>query len=140
MGFAAGQAPCANARGKPPAPSTDGKTGPAALGSVADLAKKDAEPKPGEAKPGEEKKADDEKKPLAPEYETVSAGPVYVFISSSDSAAPINGLMQKRAFQVSDYIFTGLPQNPADFFEPAPPPPPPAPKPEEKKVGRARYP
>jgi hypothetical protein len=116
---------------KPPAPSTDGKTGPAALGSVADLAKKDAEPKPGEAKPGEEKKADDEKKPLAPEYETIPAGPVYVFISSSDPAAPINALMQKRAFQVSDYIFTGISQNPADFFEPAPPQA--APKPEEKK-------
>jgi hypothetical protein len=117
---------------KPPAPSTDGKTGPAALGSVADL-KKD-EKKEVETKSGEDKKATDDQKPLTPEYETIPAGPVFVIITNTDPDAPINALMQKRAFQVSDYIFTGLPQNPADFFEPAPPPPPQAaPKPEEKK-------
>jgi len=55
----------------------------------------------------------------APEYETIPAGPVYVFITSSDKGAPINGLMQKRAFQVDEYTFTSLPQKPADLFEPA---------------------
>lgn len=122
---------------KPPAPTADGKSGPAALGSVTDLAKPDA--KKDEAKPGEEKKDD---KPLAPEFETIPAGPVYVFITHSDAAAPVNALVQKRAFQISDYTFTGLPQKPDEMFEPAPPPPPPAPatppaateaKPDEKK-------
>jgi hypothetical protein len=78
-----------------------------------------------------EKKAD-EKKPAEPEFETIPPGPVYVFISSSDSTAPVNALMQKRAFQIADYTFTGLPQKPDDLFEGAPSATP-APKLEEKK-------
>jgi hypothetical protein len=54
----------------------------------------------------------EEKKPDVP------AGPVYVFITSSDNKAPINGLMQRRAFQIDEYTFTSLPQKPADLFEP----------------------
>lgn len=116
-------------------PPTDGKTGLAALGSITDLAKKE-----GEAKPGEEKKDD---KPLAPEFETIPAGPVVAIISHSDASAPVNALMEKRAFQISDYTFTGLPQKADELFEPAPPPATPAPatpittteekKPESKK-------
>lgn len=64
-----------------------------------------------------------EVKPAAPEYETIPAGPVFVFISSSDSSAPINAWMKKRAFEISDYVFTGLPQKSADIFEPVPAPP-----------------
>jgi hypothetical protein len=79
-----------------------------------------------------EKKAD-EKKPAEPEFETVPAGPVYVFISSGDTAAPVNALMQKRAFQIADYTFTGLPQKADELFEAAPPPAP-SPKADEKKV------
>jgi hypothetical protein len=94
-------------------PLAEGTGGPSALGSIADLVKKD------ENKDGEKK--DDEKKPLAPEFETIPAGPVFVFITHSDSSAPVNALMQKRAFQVSDYIFTGLPQKADELFEPAPP-------------------
>jgi hypothetical protein len=105
---------------KPPSASADGKTGPAALGSVTDLAKKD-EKKEGEAKAGEEKKDD---KPLAPEFETIPAGPVFVFITHSDPSAPVNAAMQKRAYQVSEYTFTSLPQKPEEIFEPAPPPSP----------------
>jgi hypothetical protein len=108
---------------KPPAPTTDGKTGPAALGSVTDLAKKESPAKEGEGKPAEEKKPE-EAKPLAPEYDTIPAGPVFALISSSDAKAPVNALMQKRAYQISDYIFTGLPQKADELFEPAPPPPP----------------
>ena len=111
---------------KPPAPTADGKSGPASLGSIADLAKKDEKPKEADAKPGEEKKPD-EAKPLAPEYETIPAGPVFVTIANSDTAAPVNAFMTKRAFQISEYIFTGLPQKPDELFEPAPPPPAPAP-------------
>lgn len=89
---------------KPPA--ADAKTGPAALGSVADLAKKD-----------DAKKADD--KPLAPEFETIPAGPVFVFIAAGESSAPVNAAMQKRAYQIADYVFTGLPQKAEELFEAA---------------------
>lgn len=100
---------------KPPAPGADGKSGPAALGSIADLAKKD------DSKAGDEKKDD---KPLAPEFETIPAGPVFALITHSDASAPVNALMEKRGFQVSEYTFTGLPQKAEELFEPAPPPAP----------------
>jgi hypothetical protein len=101
---------------KPPAPSTDGKTGPASLGSMADLGKPAGQPK------GEDKKPEDAK-PLAPEYDTIPAGPVFVTIAHGDGEkAPINALMAKRAFQISDYTFTGLPQKADELFEPVPPP------------------
>lgn len=79
----------------------------AALTDLSDLTKKD----------GAEKKDD---KPLAPEFETIPAGPVFAVITSSDSAAPINALMQKRAFQISEFTFTGLPQKAEELFEAAP--------------------
>lgn len=113
---------------KAPAASTDGKTGPASLGTMADLAKKEEATKEGEKKP-------EENKPVAPEFETIPAGPVFVTVTSSDASAPVNALMGKRAFQVGDYIFTALPQKADELFEPAPPPP--APKPEEKKAESA---
>lgn len=101
---------------KAPTPGADGKSGPAALGSVADLAKK------------EEAKKDD--KPLAPEFETIPAGPVFAYITHSEGGQPINALMQKRAFQIAEYSFTSLPQKAEEMFEPVPPPPPaPAPAP-----------
>ena len=100
---------------KPPAADT--KTGPAALGSVADLTKKDDAKK-------------DETKPLAPEFETIPAGPVFAFIASSEASAPVNAAMQKRAYQISDYVFTGLPQKADEMFEPVPPAPAPAAAPE----------
>lgn len=120
---------------KPPTATADGKTGPASLGSASDLAKKEGEAKPvGEAKP-------EENKPLAPEYETIPAGPVFAFITSSDPAAPINALMAKRAFQIAEYTFTSLPQKADELFEPAPPPPAPAPaKPEAAKPADAKKP
>ncbi len=63
----------------------------------------------------------------APEPEAVPAGPVYVFITSSEAKAPINALMAQRAFQVDDYLFTSLPQKPDDLAEPAVAAPAPAP-------------
>lgn len=102
-------------------PPTTGKTGPAALGSVADLAKKEEAEK--------KDKKPDETKPVAPEFETIPAGPVFVFISSSNATDSVNALMKKRAFQIGDYTFTGLPQKPDELFEPLPAP---APKPEVK--------
>lgn len=107
---------------KPPAPAADGKTGLDALGTSADLLKKDADGKPAEPT-----------KPLAPEFETIPAGPVFVNISHGDgTAAPINALMQKRAFQIAEYTFTSLPQKSDELFESAPVVAPA--KPEEKKA------
>lgn len=104
---------------KPPAPD---KAGVAALGTSADLVKQEADAKDGapaaDAKPAAK---------VEPEYETIPAGPVFVTVTSSDAAAPINELMKKRAFKVYDYTFTSLPQHAADLFEAAPPPPAPAP-------------
>jgi hypothetical protein len=60
-----------------------------------------------------------------------------VVVSHGDgTAAPVNTLMAKRAFQMADYTFTGLPQKAEELFEPVPAPgpteaktatPPPAP-------------
>lgn len=91
---------------------TTGKTGPAALGSVTALAKQE------EADKGGKKPA--AAKPIEPKVKTIPAGPVFVFISSKTASDPINALMKKRAFQIGDYIFTGLPQKPADLFQAAP--------------------
>lgn len=93
---------------KKPKPAT------AAAAAPADAEKKDGEPAPGsDGKAGETK-------PAEPEFETIPAGPVYVFIEHSDPSAPVNALMQKRAFQVYEYLLTSLPQKPEELFEPAP--------------------
>ena len=101
---------------KAPAPKTDGSTGPAALGSVADLAKKDENAKDAATEPAAAKL-------LEPETETIPAGPVFVFVSHSDAGASINDMMEKRAFQVGEWTLTGLPQTRAELFEPVPPKP-----------------
>ena len=106
---------------KPAAPTADGKTGLASLGTAADLLKKDADGKPAEPA-----------KPLTPEFETIPAGPVFVTIAQAEATAPVNALMQKRAFQISDYTFTSLPQKSDELFEPVPVAAPA--KPDEKKV------
>lgn len=63
-------------------------------------------------------------KPEEPKTETIPAGPVYTFITSSDPAATVNALMKKRAFQSFDWNFTSLPQKRDELFEPVPAPPP----------------
>jgi hypothetical protein len=85
---------------------------------------KPATPAPATAK--DTPKPDAKTPPAKPEYETIPAGPVFVSISSSDSKAAINGLMQERAFKVADYTFTSLPNTASDLFAPIPPPPTPA--------------
>ena len=89
-------------------PVADAMAGLAALGTAADLAKSESTGKPAEPA-----------KPIAPEFETIPAGPVFVAITSGDPTAVINALMQKRAFQVAEFTFTSLPQKSADLFEPA---------------------
>lgn len=106
---------------KPPAPKADGKTGPAALGTVTEVAK------PAEPAAGDATKAGGPSAVIAPETETIPAGPVYAVVSSSNAQASINTLMTQRAFQVTDYEFTLLPQKADEVFEAAPPPPPPPP-------------
>ncbi|PTX96671.1 DUF4340 domain-containing protein [Opitutus sp. ER46] len=101
---------------KAPVASSDGKTGPASMGSITDLAKKD-QPAGNEA--GKDK-------PAAPEFETIPAGPVFAFVTSSEASAPVNALMAKRAYQISDYTFTSLPQSADELFEPRPATPAPA--------------
>jgi hypothetical protein len=59
-------------------------------------------------------------KPTEPEFETIPAGPVFLTIASSDEKAPLNSLMQKRAFQIAEWTFTALPAAPADLWEDAP--------------------
>ena len=71
-------------------------------------------PIPADQNPGEAR-------PYPPESNIIPAGPVIVFIHSSDPAARVNTLMKKRAFLVPDYSFTGLPQTPAELFEAIPP-------------------
>lgn len=99
---------------KPPAPASEVKTD-TAPNSAADASKSE-EKKSDEAK---DDGAKPETKSAEPEFETIPAGPVFAFITHSDAAAPVNALMQKRAFQVSDYVFTSLPQKPEELFEPA---------------------
>lgn len=105
---------------KAPEAKPDGKTGPAALGSVTAVAKP-------------ESSADAAKPEVphipAPEIETIPPGPVYAFVTSSNAQAPINTLMTKRGFQVGDFDYTNLPQKPEELFEAAPPPAPAAPSP-----------
>jgi hypothetical protein len=115
-------------RPKPPAPA------PVATPPVAGVADPGSVPAAGgtPALPGTTPAAPDATKPpdaatpdksAAPEMETIPAGPVFAFIAHSDASAPINGLMQKRAFEVSDFALTSLPQKASELFEPLPPPP-----------------
>ena len=93
---------------KAPSAKPDGKSGPAALGKVTAASTDKNEQGPAKA--------------LAPETETIPAGPVFAFVVSSDEHAAINKMMTKRAFQVYDYGFTQLPQKTADLLEAAPTP------------------
>ena len=101
---------------KPPTAAPAAKSGPAALGPASDLLKEDDNSPAAVAAKNEAAKA------LTPEFETIPAGPVFVFITSSDASAPVNAWMQKRAFQVLESTFTSLPQKAEELFEPTPAP------------------
>jgi hypothetical protein len=68
--------------------------------------------------PAKDAPAAPEAKPIAPEFDTIPAGPAFVVVSSSDPKAQVNDLMKRRSFKVDDYTLTGLPQKPDEFFEP----------------------
>jgi len=59
-----------------------------------------------------------------PVTKTVPAGPVFAVVATSDATDTVNAAMKKRSFEVADYVFTGLPAKPGDFFEPVPKPEP----------------
>jgi len=106
---------------KAPDARKDGSTGPAALGNLADLAK-DKETPPQTKAPGAAENPTDGGGPakVAEATETIPAGPVFVFVTSSDSSAAVNALMGKRAFQVYESVLTGLPATSGELFEDAP--------------------
>jgi len=116
------------------------KAGPAALLAKADektkseAAPDSANPEPETPNPKPGVAASGPAQALEPVTETIPAGPVFAFVTSADGKAPIDALMQKRAFQIYEYTFTGLPQKADELFEALPPPPAPAKKAEEKPV------
>ncbi|MBX3749014.1 MAG: DUF4340 domain-containing protein [Opitutaceae bacterium] len=93
------------------------------------LGRKPEEKKPKAAAPAEGAKTDQADpgsaadKPKEPEFETIPAGPVIVKISDSEPTSPLNARMAKRAFQISEWTFTGLPAE-ADLWEAKPAPAP----------------
>jgi hypothetical protein len=100
----------------------DGKTLTIALGRRPEEKKLKAAPMDAKAGLDSLGKLTDAKAPAAPtvpEFDTIPAGPVFAAITSSDSHAAINDLMKRRAFEIDDYVFTGLPQKPDELFEAA---------------------
>lgn len=93
--------------------TTDGRTLTLLLG------RKPAPPPP----PPPPEPAEGEEKPKTPP--APKPGPVFAFITSSRSTDPINELMNKRAFQIAEWTFTGLPADRDALVNAAPPPPPP---------------
>jgi hypothetical protein len=53
----------------------------------------------------------------AAEDETIPPGPVFASVASSDAHAVINAMMKRRAFEVDEYVYTGLPAKADDLFE-----------------------
>jgi Domain of unknown function (DUF4340) len=125
---------------KTPEPAKDPqKAGPAALLAKADekpkteAAPDSANPEPTTQNPKPNSESSGPAQALEPVTQTIPAGPVFAFVTSADGKAPIDALMQKRAFQIYEYTFTGLPQKVDELFEALPTPPPaPAQKAEEK--------
>lgn len=102
----------------------DGKTYTVTLGRKPEEKKLKtpvADAKEGLASLGKLTDAKESAKPMTPEFETIPGGPVFASVASPDPHAPINGFMALRAFEVDDYVFTGLPQKPGDLFEAANP-------------------
>jgi hypothetical protein len=56
-----------------------------------------------------------------PEQNPVPQGPVYLWVSSSDAAAPINEIMQRRTFHMNEYLFATVPRTLEEMFVPTAP-------------------
>ncbi len=76
--------------------------------------------RPAETKTPEATTAGDDADTPAAATTTEPAGPVYAFVSSSDADALINRRMERRAFQVAEFVFTSLPANREGLFETKP--------------------
>ncbi|HLP01043.1 MAG TPA: DUF4340 domain-containing protein [Opitutaceae bacterium] len=65
----------------------------------------------------------------APAEPPPAPGPAFAFITSNRDSDPLNALMQKRAFQIGEWILNSLPADRAALLQdqPAPPPTPAAP-------------
>lgn len=77
-------------------------------------------PQPSEPEPATPK--------AAPAKPAAQPGPVFVFIAANRDAAPVNALMQKRAFQTNEWLLTSLPANRDALLQAKPTPPPAEPK------------
>ncbi|WP_342750906.1 DUF4340 domain-containing protein [Termitidicoccus mucosus] len=55
--------------------------------------------------------------PTEPKTEEIPAGPVYIQIADTKTDSPVAALMQKRAVEIYDYSFTGLPASPDALLE-----------------------
>jgi hypothetical protein len=99
----------------------DGKTLTVSLGRRPEEKKPKPAAPPAKGEPAADAKASAdaaaEAKPVVPDTDTVPAGPVFATVSSSDAHAGVNDLMKRRAFEVDEYTFTGLPQKADDLFE-----------------------
>jgi hypothetical protein len=96
-----------------PAPASENKPADGVATVAAAEAGKPAESTPLPTEPAVEK-------PKEPEFETIPAGPVFVQITSSDTTARLNSLMQKRAFQIGEWTYTSLPGAPNELWEDTP--------------------
>ncbi len=67
---------------------------------------------------------DGEKKMEMQEEVETEAGPVYIFIESSEAEDHVNEYMAKAAFEVGSYQYTSLPESIATLFKDAPEPDP----------------
>lgn len=63
-------------------------------------------------------------KPETTEPPPPPPGPVFAFVSANREADPVNALMQKRAFQVGEWILTALPANRDALLQDKPAAPP----------------
>ncbi len=96
----------------------DGRTVKLALGRAPEI------PKP--AKPAATPPAGDTTPPPEPAEPPAPPRPVYAELTDSKADAVLSAAAKTHAFEIGEWIHTGLPSAAADLFEPVPAPPAPA--------------
>lgn len=94
-------------RSAPPAPAAEAKAGVVSVATPPVTIGPDGKPQVVEL-PKEAQQPEPVAAPAAPPPQP---GPVYAFIAANRETEPINALMQKRAFQVGEWILNSLPAN-----------------------------
>lgn len=94
-------------RSAPPAPAAEAKAGVVSVTTPPVTIGPDGKPQVVEL-PKEAQQPEPVAAPAAPPPQP---GPVYAFIAANRETEPINALMQKRAFQVGEWILNSLPAN-----------------------------